>query len=89
MNGLNSVKKFTDTNTLPYQCLRIGAIAINALGVKLAENVHLDVLVDNSDDHRISCYANALKSIIWTTIVNRQLEGSPKIEIIGYGYTML
>lgn len=52
------------------QCLwglRVGATAMNALGVELAKDGQLIVLVDVGDDHCANCYADGLQVILGTT----------------------
>jgi formylmethanofuran dehydrogenase subunit E len=47
--------------------LRVGAAAMNALGVERAKDGQLIALVDLGDDHCATCYADGLQVILGTT----------------------
>jgi formylmethanofuran dehydrogenase subunit E len=47
--------------------LRVGAAAMNALGVQRAKDSQIVALVDLGDDHCATCYADGLQVIMGTT----------------------
>ena len=66
--GSNSGKSFMDINVpaMPMG-LRVGAAAMNKLGIERAKDGQIVAFVDLGDDHCATCYGDGLQVIMGTT----------------------
>ncbi|MGC8866004.1 MAG: FmdE family protein [Bacteroidales bacterium] len=66
--------------------LRVGAAAMNALGVERAKDGQLIALVDLGDDHCATCYADGLQVILGATFgkgnINKTHKGKWAVTVI-------